>query len=306
MTKRTIKKFLTSAFLILLSVAMLTCFLGCNKVDVDTNADANTKTDAEIDSNADVDTNTNADIENNTDPDNTDDSVQAGVTGDAENSEAPDEEQGKKRVAITFDDGPHNVRTQAIVDELDKYGFHATFFVVGNRVDGKAYGGGKTIPYILEHGNEIGIHGYTHEVYYNKCDDATYEYELSETLNAIHKYAQDYAVTLMRPIGGHITDERVAACNYSVIMWNVDSEDWRYKYTSADTDEEAAAKVNTIVENVMSQVNDGSIILLHDIYQSTVDAVVKILERLNAEGYEVVTVSELLGETKAGVKYSRK
>ena len=242
------------------------------------------------------------DIENN---DTDDSSAQAGLVGDAEDFEAPDENV-KKRVALTFDDGPHNVRTQAIVDELEKYGFHATFFVVGNRVDGKAYGGGKTIPYILEHGNEIGIHGYTHEVYYSKCDDETYEYELSETLNAIHKYAENYNVTLMRPIGGNITLERIEECDYSIIMWDVDSEDWKYKYTSGDTDEEAAAKVDIIVENVMSQVKEGSIILMHDIYQSTVDAVVKILERLDAEGYEVVTVTELLGDVKPGVKYSKK
>jgi peptidoglycan/xylan/chitin deacetylase (PgdA/CDA1 family) len=254
---------------------------------------------------ADTDVNTDADIEDNN-SDNTDDSAQAGVVGDVQDFEAPDENNGKKRVALTFDDGPHNVSTQAIVDELDKYGFHATFFVVGNRVDGKAYSGGKTIPYILEHGNEIGIHGYTHEVYYHNCDDATYEYELSETLKAIHKYEKDYKVTLMRPIGGNITDERVAECDYSVIMWNVDSEDWKNKYKSGDTDAEAAVKVNIIVENVMSQVSDGSIILMHDIYQSTVDAVVKILERLDAEGYEVVTVSELLGDAEAGVKYSKK
>ena len=283
MTKKTVKKFLTRVILIMLSVAMMVSVVGCNKADDDIKNNDNDKN------------------ENN-------DSVQAGNMGDEEDFKAPDESeaQGKKRVAITFDDGPHNVRTQAIVDELAKYGFHATFFVVGNRVDGKAYSGGKTIPYILEHGNEIGIHGYTHEVYYHSCDDATYEYELSETLVAIHKYEKDYEVTLMRPIGGNITDARVAECDYSVIMWNVDSEDWKNKYKSGDTDAEAAVKVNIIVENVMSQVSDGSIILMHDIYQSTVDAVVKILERLDAEGYEVVTVSELLGETQAGVKYSKK
>ena len=276
MTRKTIKKILTSVILIMLSFSMMFFVAGCNKED--------------------------ADIENN---DNDGGSAQAGVVGDVEDFEAP-EENGKKRVALTFDDGPHNVRTQAIVDELEKYGFHATFFVVGNRVDGKAYGGGKTIPYILEHGNEIGIHGYTHEANYSRCDDDTYEYELNETLKAIHKYAENYNVTLMRPIGGNITLERIEESDYAIIMWNVDSEDWKHKYTQGDTDEEAAAKVDIIVENVMSQVREGSIILMHDIYQSTVDAVVKILERLDAEGYEVVTVTELLGDTKAGVKYSNK
>ena len=273
MTKKTIKKLLTSVLLIILSVAMMAFSAGCNKVDED--------------------------IENNK-ADNDDSSVQAGVMGDADDFEAPDESetQGKKRVAITFDDGPHNVRTQAIVDELAKYGFHATFFVVGNRVDGTAYGGGKTIPYILEHGNEIGIHGYTHEVYYNRCDDATYEYELSETLKAIHKYEKDYKVTLMRPIGGNITDERVAECEYSVIMWNVDSEDWKHKGSSQ-------SEIDAIVNNVMTTVKNGSIILLHEIYENSYQAFCIIMERLYAEGYKVVTVTELLGENnvKPGTKY---
>ena len=277
MKKRLLKKLLVRAFLVCLCAIFV--FTGCDKED------------------ADIGDN-NADIGN----DGADSSVQAGNMGDEEDFEAPD---NTKRVALTFDDGPHNVRTQAIVDELAKYGYHATFFVVGNRVDGTAYGGGKTIPYIIEKGNEIGIHGYTHEVYYHNCDDETYEYELSETAKAIHKYVSDYDIKLMRPIGGNITSQRVAESDYAVIMWNVDSEDWKYKYSSGDSEAEAKVKVNTIVHNVMSQVEDGSIILMHDIYESTYDAVKIILERLHEEGYEVVTVSELLGGAEAGVKYSK-
>jgi len=87
----------------------------------------------------------------------------------------------KKRVAITFDDGPHNVRTALIVDELAKYGYHATFFVVGNRVDGTDYNGSSGLKYAADAGNEIGVHGYTHSYYYDSCDDATYRDELSKT-----------------------------------------------------------------------------------------------------------------------------
>ena len=108
----------------------------------------------------------------------------------------------------------------------------------------------------------------------------------------------------MRPVGGRITNERLSASPYSVILWNVDSEDWRYKYASGDSDTAAAEKVNKIVENVMNQVADGDIILMHDIYGSTYDATAIILERLYAEGYEVVTVSELLGSNMtSGRKY---
>ena len=119
MTKRTFKNFLRSAILIILSVAMVAFPVGCDEADNNTNIYTYV-----------------------------DDAVPVGAIGDVENFETSDETPLKKRVAITFDDGPHNVFTQAIVDELDKYGFHATFFVVGNRVDGSEYGGGKTIPYI--------------------------------------------------------------------------------------------------------------------------------------------------------------
>lgn len=212
----------------------------------------------------------------------------------------------KKRVALTFDDGPHNVRTKAIVDELNKYGYHATFFVVGDRVDGTSYNGKAGISYAIEAGNEIGIHGYTHRAYYDKCDDSTYRYELNETLKAITNISRGYNVRLMRPVGGRISDERKAESEYSVIMWSVDSEDWKYKYSDDAPESEKQEKLNTIVNNVMSLVKDGSIILMHDIYISTVDAVRIILARLNAEGYEVVTVSELIGDDlKPGTSYSQ-
>jgi peptidoglycan/xylan/chitin deacetylase (PgdA/CDA1 family) len=228
--------------------------------------------------------------------------------GDSSNKDDPaNDNDGKytKTVALTFDDGPHNTRTKTIVDELDKYGYHATFFVVGNRVDGTEYNGGDALKYAYEHGNEIGIHGYTHDVYYDTCSNKEFKSELSKTKDAIKKLVPDAKIKLMRPVGGKITEERITSCEYSVIMWDVDSEDWKHVYTEGGT-EEANKKRDTIVENVMSQVKDGSIILMHDIRQSTCDATAIILKRLNEEGYNVVTVSKLLGKKlEAGKKYSR-
>ena len=210
-----------------------------------------------------------------------------------------------KRVALTFDDGPHVTRTKAIVDELTKYGYHATFFVVGNRVDGTEYSGGEAMKYAYNAGNEIAIHGYTHEKYYSTCSDAEYYAELNNTVKAIQKYIPDYEIKLMRPIGGEITAERINSCEYSVIMWNVDSLDWENRYSDSSS-EGAQEKFDAIVNNVMSKVSDGSIILLHDIYQSTLDATIEIIRRLHEEGYDIVTVSELIGDNmQPGVKYSK-
>ena len=229
------------------------------------------------------------------------------------NKDVPSDDDGEdkgnktytKRVALTFDDGPHVTRTKAIVDELTKYGYHATFFVVGNRVDGTEYSGGNAMKYAYDAGNEIAIHGYTHKKYYSTCSDSDYYAELNNTAKAIQKYIPDYEIKLMRPIGGEITAERINSCEYSVIMWNVDSLDWENRYSDSSS-EGAQEKFDAIVNNVMSKVSDGSIILLHDIYQSTLDATIEIIRRLHEEGYDIVTVSELLGDNmQPGVKYSK-
>lgn len=225
------------------------------------------------------------------------------VTGDSGGTPPADpdvptfvRDPNKKYIAITYDDGPNNVNTKLIVDELSKYGYHATFFVVGNRVDGTDYNGAAAMKYAVDAGNEIAIHGYTHEVYYDRCTEEEYRNELAYTKEAILEVLPNYSVNLMRPIGGNITSDRVASCPYAVIMWSVDSEDWKHKYD---------ATVDAIVENVMSQVRDGSIVLMHDLYTNTYEATKIILARLHAEGYEVVTVSQLLGNPQPGQKYSR-
>jgi peptidoglycan/xylan/chitin deacetylase (PgdA/CDA1 family) len=225
-------------------------------------------------------------------------------TSSAKNESTQKKPSGKV-VALTFDDGPHNVRTKAIADELEKYDYSATFFVVGNRVDGKTYNGASALKYVYEKGNEVAIHGYTHSVYYDECDDGRYDRELSRTYDAIKEVAPDAKIRLMRPIGGRITEERTSECDYSVIMWSVDSEDWKYK-GRGENGEKAEENINIIVENVMSQVKSGDIILMHDIYENTYEATKIILKRLHDEGYDVVSVSELLGaRAKAGTKYSR-
>lgn len=202
--------------------------------------------------------------------------------------------EGKKVVAMTFDDGPHSKYTKLLVDVCKQYKAGATFFIIGNRVDEKT---GPAIKYASENGCEIQIHGYTHEVYYNSCSDARFDEEMSKTA-AVIKQHTGKAPTMMRPVGGKITEARVKSCPYSVIQWNVDSEDWRHK-------KENPEEVNVIVNNVMNTVAPGRIILMHEIYENSYQAFKIIMEKLYAEGYEVVTVTELLGEEniKPGTKF---
>ncbi len=212
----------------------------------------------------------------------------------------------KKRVALTFDDGPNYLNTEIVLDALEQYQWKATFFVVGNRITNESK---NTLLRMASAGHEIGIHGYTHtndrDHYYDTCTDAVYEAEISNTVSAIQTYLPDYTPRLMRPIGGRISNERVQKSPYAIILWSIDTEDWNHKYYSGISDEEAEERVNIIVQNALRDVKDGDIILLHDIYQSSADATAVILAELYAMGFEVVTVSELLGnDPHPGVIYT--
>ena len=208
----------------------------------------------------------------------------------------------RPRVALTYDDGPSSITTRPIVDELNKYGYHATFFVVGNRVD-RTPGqdnGADAMVYAYQNGNEIGIHGYTHSANYASCSEETYQYEMSMTLQAIQAKIPGYEVRLMRPVGGSISSTRVAESPYSVINWNIDTLDWTLRSPAGD-----AESIEEIVNNALKDIEDGDIILMHDIYNNTYEATVILLARLNEMGFNVVTVSELIGSDLCpGVKYT--
>lgn len=207
----------------------------------------------------------------------------------------PPVDNSPKKIAFTFDDGPaYNGATLAIAEEFAKYGGHCTYFVVGNRVSGKY---AEVVGQVSAMGNEVGIHAYTHTKYYNECNETDYQYEVGTTAQVITNVTGK-APTLMRPVGGKISKDRIAQSPYSVIMWNVDTKDWKYSKSSQ-------ANVNTIVQNILSSVSDGDVVLMHDIYGNTLEAVKIALPILKEQGYEFVTVSELFGGAlEAGKRYS--
>lgn len=206
----------------------------------------------------------------------------------------------KKRVAITFDDGPHAENTEKIVDEMNKYGFHATFFVIGSKAEKRS--GSLAMQYAVDNGNEIGIHAYTHNVDYGAdCSDEDYESEISKTRDAILAAIPDYEIRLMRPVKGKMTDERVENSEYAAICWSIDTYDWKYTDTSEDVRVE---NIMTIVNKVLDNVKDGDIVLMHEVHENSYEAAVMIFETLYSRGFEVVTVSELIGdELESGRKY---
>lgn len=213
---------------------------------------------------------------------------------DGENAD-PAETEGKKpktaRVAITFDDGPSRQGlTEKIVDEFCKYDGKATFFVIGNLISGST---GEAMAYAAERGFEYGVHGFTHEIYFDNCEEEAFLGEVRRTKEAIERYTGK-PVTLLRAPGGRITQKRADLIDMPVINWSVDSEDWRYKGCS--TDEIAEKNIQTIVDNVVNSVEDGDIVLMHEIYQNSYEATCRILRELDARGFAFVTVTELIGE----------
>ena len=188
----------------------------------------------------------------------------------------------EKLVALTFDDGPHPRYTPMILELLAQYGAKATFFVIGKNME--LYG--DVTRRAAREGHEIGNHTYAHPAI-SKITDLEFECEILRNEALIEEYTGS-PPTIFRPPEGYFspTVERIVRKNGStVILWNVDTEDW------------AGCPSDEIVRNVMANTVPGSIILFHDYVGSkstTIDALKEILPRLSAAGYRFVTVTELI------------
>lgn len=183
----------------------------------------------------------------------------------------------KPMVALSFDDGPTKTVTNRILDVLEQYNAKATFFVVGNRLEYKGSPATITRAYTL--GCEIGNHSYTHPKL-NQLSASAVQTEISKTRDAITKIT-GVVPTLVRPPYGFVNDTVRAYSQAPLIFWSVDSEDWKSR------------NAVTIYNRIMSRVKDGDIILMHDLYSSTAEACEALIPALLAEGYQLVTVSEL-------------
>ena len=188
---------------------------------------------------------------------------------------AYDYDPSKKYIAFTFDDGPSKKNTKDIVDYLSNNKAHATFFMLGSLISSNQ----DIIKYVKDNNNEIGSHTYNHKNL-KRISMNSVKSEVEST-EEVYKLITGEELKLLRPPYGAITDKIKETFNYSYILWNIDTEDWRYK----DSD--------YLYNFVINNVNDGDIILMHDIHETTKVAVERILPELYVRGYRVVTVSEL-------------
>ena len=203
----------------------------------------------------------------------------------------------EKLVAITFDDGPHPIFTPQILDILAKYNAKATFFVVGNKVE--LYP--NVVQRLKKEGHEIANHTKSH-IYNGNITSATLTTELEQTDGIIQRIAGNKP-TLYRPVGGLYNDLIIntAIKNGKMVIlwsWHQDPEDWKRPPASR------------IARKITKGVQPGNIILLHDWIGSeatkesqTVKALENVMEYLSQNGYECVTVSELLYRSTTIIPY---
>jgi len=183
-------------------------------------------------------------------------------------------------VAITFDDGPNPATTPRLLKMLKERGIKATFFCLGQCVAQNP----DVAKQIVEEGHEIANHSWSHPQL-TKMNEAGVRSEIDRAHNVI-KQTTGVTPALMRPPYGAFTvNQRAwahAVWNYKVILWDVDSLDWKHR---------SPAKTESII---MAETKKGSIILCHDIHKTTVDAMPATLDALKAKGFKFVTVTELL------------
>ncbi|SFK40362.1 Peptidoglycan/xylan/chitin deacetylase, PgdA/CDA1 family [Halobacillus dabanensis] len=180
----------------------------------------------------------------------------------------------EKKVALTFDDGPHPKVTTKILDILDQHEVKASFFMIGKRVS--------YYPNIAREvgirGHEIGNHTWNHPRL-NRLRAAEIDHQISSTQRIIEQVTGQHPDLVRLPFGEPASIAYNGDLN--AVPWTIYSEKWREQ------------EPVTIVQDILSQAEDGSIILLHDLENYTVETVDFLLERLNSEGYQVVPVGEL-------------
>lgn len=196
---------------------------------------------------------------------------------DLEKYNAYIKKRSRKAVALTFDDGPNPNTTPVALELLKKYNAKATFFMVGRSVAGNE----EIIKQVVAEGHQIGNHSWSHPLL-TKISLEQAKSQINDTTEALKK-ASGQDVHIMRPPYGGINATIQAAVDQSFILWDVDTLDWKYRNTASIMKEVRKAR-------------PGSIILMHDIHQTSINALPTVLQYLTEQGFELVTIDELMGD----------
>lgn len=181
-----------------------------------------------------------------------------------------------KRAALTFDDGPHPVYTEQLLDGLKERGVKATFFVTGEHAELHP----DIIKRMHEEGHLIGNHTYSH-IQLTTSNRDKFKNELIKTNEILFGITGD-EVQYVRPPYGSWDKKLETDLNMFPVLWNIDPLDWR------------TANANRVAKAVINKVSDSDIILMHDYYDTSVEAALMIIDELTKQGYEFVTVDKIL------------
>lgn len=194
-------------------------------------------------------------------------------------------------VALTFDDGPRTSTTGPLLEGLALRETPATFFLVGGRIRGNE----ELVRRMVEEGHQVGIHTYDH-VELKGLSRVEFDRQVGKTRALLTELLGEGEYWL-RPPYGILDKEARGWCGGPLILWSVDPEDWR--------DED----VDRVVAAVVEHVSDGDIILMHDLFPSSVEAALRVVDTLLDRGYCFVTVEQLLAQRgvtpEVGVSYRR-
>ena len=182
----------------------------------------------------------------------------------------------RKKVSLTFDDGPNAKYTEKLLDGLKERGVHATFFLLGKQVENSP----QIVKRMQEEGHLIGNHSYEHVNLSSLSDEAAIV-QVDKTNEAIYKITGEYPEYIRPPFGCWKSNLDYETTMIEV-LWNVDPLDWKTDHAG------------TVVKRVLDEVQEDDIILLHDASESSVKAALEIIDTLQKEGYVFVTVDEIL------------
>ena len=181
-----------------------------------------------------------------------------------------------KKIALTFDDGPHPYYTEQLLDGLKERDVKATFFVLGKHVEEYP----ELVRRMSEEGHLIGNHTYSH-IQLNQGNSEAFKEELVKTSELIENLTGQ-EVQYVRPPYGTWDKKFEKELNMFPVLWNIDPLDW------------SSSNVSNIVQKLKAKAKENAIILMHDEYKTTVTASLQIIDELKEQGYEFVTVEELL------------
>lgn len=184
--------------------------------------------------------------------------------------------QAHPEVALTFDDGPSPKYTPLLLDGLKERNVRATFFLLGKNVKENQ----ELVQRMQAEGHLLGNHTYNH-VQLNKIPETTARQEILKTNNEIYEATGKYP-EYMRPPYGAWKKNMELCVEMLPVFWDIDTLDWK------------SQNVDAILKAAGEEPEDGSIILMHDEYQTSVEAALLLIDRLKEKGYEFVTVDELI------------